>query len=298
MGYDHRRRYGFLLSLKSSVHSIRTVGLTLLAFGLVGQICSTSLEVTENTALKKTVLQSIEKYYFKSINIEELKKKTLSEIFESLDNDSALVKSLPKELDYVRGFKKKNGTLEERLLVGGVGYIRFNSFKDSTFQEFLSSHKKLVEEGAKNWIFDLRGNEGGNFKSALKLVECFVPYGELVGAIQYKERVEITLSENKMPWNDRVVLLVDSKTASSAEFLVKSLKKNLNSQIVGLPTAGKRTIQQMIPLHGMWLSLTVGEWCVYENKMEEKMGPIDPDYILKDTEEQMKKAISLLQSSL
>lgn len=275
--------------------NIRTVGLTLLAFGLVGQICSTSLEVSENPALKKDVLESIEKWYFKSINIEELKKKSLSEIVKSLDPDSTLVKSFPKELDTVRGFKKRKGTLEGRLLAEGVGYIRFNSFGDSTYHDFLKSYKKLGEEGAKTWIFDLRGNEGGNFKSALKLVECYVPEGELIAYVQYRESVETYRSQNKSPWNHSIVLLVDHKTASSAEFFAESLKKYVKAKIVGSPTEGKRTIQQMIPLQGMWLSLTVGQWDLYENIIEEKIDPLCPDYILMGSEDQMEKAISLSQ---
>ena len=156
MGHHHRRRYGFLLPLNPPVKNIRTVGVFLLAFGLVGQLCSTSLEVTENPALKKTVLQSIDKFYFKSVNLRELKQKSLPEILDSLDKDSALMQSIPKELDYVRGFKKRNGSLEARLLTDGIGYIRFNSFRNSTFHEFTALQKKLAKSGAKSWSFDLR----------------------------------------------------------------------------------------------------------------------------------------------
>lgn len=292
MGHNHSRRYGFLLPLnkRSKLFLASLLGFTL----FVGQevlLGNERSNIKETPALKRAVVWAIQKYYFKKVNTKEFEKSSLFEILQILDKDSSLIQSGPKEADFVRGFKNKKSIKDSRLIPEKIGYIQIAYFSKSTVKEFRKIYEKLTTDGANRLILDLRGNEGGNFDSCLELSECFVSSGKTVGIIEGREKKAEKKSQNKKPIKIPMIVLVDSATASSSEFLASSLKTHNQAKIVGLPTQGKRTIQKMIPIETMWLSLTVGTWKIIENSDEPER--IEPDFLIHGEERQLEKAISL-----
>ncbi|MBI2119875.1 MAG: hypothetical protein HYT97_09680 [Elusimicrobia bacterium] len=250
------------------------------------------LAISENPALKKAVVEAIQKYYFKPVNIKEFEKSSLSEILQVLDKDSSLIQNNAKKSDFVRGFKNKKSIKDYKIIAEKIGTIQISYFSKSTVKEFEKSYGKLTKDGISKLILDLRGNEGGDFDSCLKITERFVSFGETTAIIQEREKKIIKKSENDSPIKIPMIILVDSHTASSAEFLASSLREQNQAKIVGLPTQGKRTIQKMIPVESMWLSLTVGAWKTVENSDDPER--IEPDFSIHGEEQQLEKAISLL----
>ena len=56
-------------------------------------------------------------------------------------------------------------TASGQMLDGQIGYIRIDSFKDNTPEQFQAIYDKLIQDGAKALVFDLRDNGGGLVRS-------------------------------------------------------------------------------------------------------------------------------------
>ena len=68
-----------------------------------------------------------------------------------------------------------NPSLESAYMIDKtIGYIRLDRFSDSTYDEFVSSLKKLNSLGLKKLILDLRGNGGGYLNEATEILDEFI----------------------------------------------------------------------------------------------------------------------------
>lgn len=135
-------------------------------------------------------------------------------------------------------------TVEFQLLSSGYGYIRINSFNNSTPSDFDSALHQLMDQGAKGFVFDVRDNAGGILSSAVECIDILCPEGTVAQA-QYKDG---TVEE--MGWSDEnqidlpMTVLVNEETASSAELFAAELKEFGKARLVGTTTYGKGTIQR------------------------------------------------------
>lgn len=136
----------------------------------------------------------------------------------------------------------------------GVGYLRLAAFKEQTPRELDDAVMELKARGMKVLVIDLRGNAGGLFTSAVSVAKMFLPSGLIVATHgQSPEFAERAFSSDSgmAAYDVPLVLLVDTKTMSSAEILAAGLKDNLRATLVGLPTFGKGLIQAPIRLQAM-----------------------------------------------
>jgi carboxyl-terminal processing protease len=131
-----------------------------------------------------------------------------------------------------------------------IGYIRIYSFQDSTPQEMKDALARLQTDGMKALILDLRGNPGGLFKSAVQVSELFLGEGAVVVFTQgqLKQFNKPYKVEGGNPFQGPMMVLVDGDTASSAEILAGALKDHGRAKLLGQPTFGKGSIQEIIPL--------------------------------------------------
>lgn len=221
----------------------------------------------------------------------------MTEIFDLLDKDSSLVIRQKKELDYVRGFSKPKSIRESKLIGHHLAYINIEYFSKTTPKEFLIAYTNLKDQGAAHWILDLRGNPGGDLESCLSFLEYFVPEGNKLASIEFRNGTSVYRSKNRDPYHlSSLSILVDSGTASCAELVASALKNIQKASIIGNRTQGKRTVQRIIPLNDhQWFALTVGSWKSGEERLNQS--PIEPDYPLDDAEKQLKKAIDMMQGN-
>ncbi|HEY1859875.1 MAG TPA: S41 family peptidase [Gemmataceae bacterium] len=126
-----------------------------------------------------------------------------------------------------------------------IGYVRVNSFSDSTVQDLKSAILRLEASGMQVLILDLRGNPGGSFPAGVKVAELFLNEGVIVYK-QGRVKEETHKAHNPGAFTMPVVLLVDGETASAAEVVAGALKENNRARIVGQTTFGKGSIQTMI----------------------------------------------------
>ncbi|MGL6097592.1 MAG: S41 family peptidase, partial [Fimbriiglobus sp.] len=133
----------------------------------------------------------------------------------------------------------------------GVGYLRLAAFKDATPAELDAAVFDLKSRGMRSLVLDLRGNPGGAFPAAVMVAQRFLPTGVVVTtqgqSPEFAGRV-FSSDAGMAAWDFPVVLLVDTKTMSSAEVVAVALKENGRATLVGLPTFGKGAVQSPVKL--------------------------------------------------
>src|SRR5262249_19716523 len=109
---------------------------------------------------------------------------------------------------------------------------------------------------------DLRDNAGGNFEQALRLAELFLPLGAPLTLYEGREeRALLYTTGTAAPRQERLTLLINAHTASSAELFAGVLRWHHRAELVGTPTTGKRTVQQVVRLDRAYLLfLTTGRF--------------------------------------
>ena len=126
-----------------------------------------------------------------------------------------------------------------------IGYIRINSFGDTTYAEFLAALAKLQTEGFENLIIDLRGNPGGYMETATKIANDFLPKNSLIvytkgrKSARQEYRTDGRGAYQSMP----LVVLVDETSASASEILAGAIQDNDRGMIVGRRSFGKGLVQ-------------------------------------------------------
>lgn len=129
-----------------------------------------------------------------------------------------------------------------------VAYLRVSRFASSTHNEVMEALDRMVKDGAKSVIFDLRGNGGGYYDQAVYLANEFLPKGSMIVYMQgaHLKREEQHASGTGRYQNIPLTILVDELTASSSEIFAGAMQDNDRATIVGRRTFGKGLVQQQI----------------------------------------------------
>jgi carboxyl-terminal processing protease len=122
--------------------------------------------------------------------------------------------------------------------------------------------QKVLREGARGLILDLRDNGGGLLDEAVNVASIFIPDGTIVSTDgRSQPRQVYTAKGNAIATRIPMVVLVDRGTASAAEIVTGALKDRGRAKAVGTRTYGKGVFQEIQPLpNGGALDITVGEY--------------------------------------
>lgn len=131
-----------------------------------------------------------------------------------------------------------------------TGYIKIGSFGATTHGEFIEAVDMLKAKGMKDLVLDLQGNGGGYLQTAVAITNELLGPDELIvyteGRIQprmnYKSQGNGAFSEGKL------VVLIDSYSASASEILAGAVQDNDRGLIVGRRSFGKGLVQRQIDL--------------------------------------------------
>jgi carboxyl-terminal processing protease len=151
-----------------------------------------------------------------------------------------------------------------KLLTNGVGYIALDRFSKTASKEVESALKLLLIDEAKGVILDLRNNPGGLLQEAVKIVNFFVPKGQLV--VSTKSNVDSynqTFETQKQPLSLDIplVILVNQNSASASEIVAGALQDLDRAVIVGKRSFGKGLVQRPMPLpYGSQLKVTISRY--------------------------------------
>jgi carboxyl-terminal processing protease len=148
-----------------------------------------------------------------------------------------------------------------RALSGGRGYLRLSFFGRRTLEDLRKALSDFFPPLCALTI-DLRDNSGGSFAQALRLAELFLPLGAPLTLYEDRQgRALLYSTGTAAPRQERLTLLINARTASSAELFAGVLRWHHRAELVGAPTTGKRTVQQVVRLDQAYLLfLTTGRF--------------------------------------
>jgi carboxyl-terminal processing protease len=141
-------------------------------------------------------------------------------------------------------------TVTFKMLKDGVGYIKLESFGERSDEEVGTALRKLRSLGMKALIFDMRGNPGGYFNSAIDIASRFIDHGPVVFTKDREDRripVPNIPSKRLMP-PVPLAVLVDRWSASAAEIVAAAIQDNGAGMVIGQPTYGKALVQRINPI--------------------------------------------------
>jgi len=155
--------------------------------------------------------------------------------------------------------------VSEGLLVGeGVGYLSLSMVRENCAAELEQEVERLVAQGMKSLVLDLRSDPGGLRDEAVQVSDLFLDPHQ-----------DILVSRGRAPgdnhrWTDGspqrwrglpLVVLVNGGTASAAEIVAGALQDHDRALVVGDTTYGKGIVQTLFPLGSdVALRITTARW--------------------------------------
>jgi carboxyl-terminal processing protease len=143
-----------------------------------------------------------------------------------------------------------------------LGVVALATFSPESHIEVAAAVEKVLREGARGIVFDLRANGGGLVEEARLIASLFIAHGTIVstrGRTQPSQT--ITATGHPLAPTIPMVVLVDHNTASSSEITTAALQDHGRATVVGTHTFGKGVFQEEEPLsNGGALDITVGEY--------------------------------------
>ena len=184
-----------------------------------------------------------------------------------------------------------------------VGYIYISIFAANTDSQFKKELIDLENKGINSLIIDVRDNTGGHLTSVENIISMFLDKKHVIYQIESKGKTTKTYSKNNDSKKYKVVMLVNENSASASEMLTAAMKEEYGSEVVGMKTFGKGTVQEVGNTSNTNLNykITTKKWLTPKGNWINKKG-IEPtikvelskDYIKNPSEEtdnQLKTAI-------
>ncbi len=143
-----------------------------------------------------------------------------------------------------------------------IGYLKIEIFSSNIAEQFESALKELEEEGIDRLIIDVRDNPGGYLTQTTDILSLFMSKDQVLYQLQTKSDTEKVYGTKKKVDRDYpVAVIINQESASAAEILAAAFKENLNSEIVGVKSYGKGTVQKTDDLeNGDTIKYTVQKW--------------------------------------
>ena len=144
-----------------------------------------------------------------------------------------------------------------------IGYIRIGNFGATTHQEFLQGLKTLRDQGMQHLILDLQENGGGYLKAAVDIANEFLQRNDLIVYTVGRKvpRTEYKADGGGVFRQGKIVVLVDSYTASAAEIVTGAIQDQDRGYVVGRRSFGKGLVQRPIDLpDGSMIRLTIAHY--------------------------------------
>lgn len=160
-----------------------------------------------------------------------------------------------------------------------TGYIRLSKFSRNTYTECMEAGQKLLGQGMKHLVFDLRDNTGGYLDEALMLSNMFLEKGREIVYMQglHREKKGFKADGNGILKDVRLTVLINESSASSSEIFAGAIQDNDRGTIVGRRSFGKGLVQEPVFFSdGSGIRLTVARFHTPSGRCIQK--PINDDY--------------------
>ncbi|MCU0306357.1 MAG: S41 family peptidase [Thermoleophilia bacterium] len=165
-----------------------------------------------------------------------------------------------------------------------IAYVRLDQFTRGSARAVRQAAERLIEQGAKGVVLDLRGDPGGLVDEAVGVASVFLRKGQDVVTTEGRNEPRRTLRarggaiDPKVP----VVVLVDRDTASSSEIVAGALRDQDRATVIGTRTFGKALVQvtRLLPEGGA-VRVTSARYLTPDGVDIAKRG-VTPDVVARD----------------
>ncbi|PYP77871.1 MAG: hypothetical protein DMD35_13620 [Gemmatimonadetes bacterium] len=133
-----------------------------------------------------------------------------------------------------------------------VGYIPLQTFNENAAEEVEAAAAKLVSDGARGIVLDLRDNGGGIVDQSLAVSSLFLKRGQSIVNVRSRNAPEevARASGDQLPTQPPMIVLTDGGSASASEIVAGSLQDHDRALVVGTTSFGKGLVQSVFPLDG------------------------------------------------
>jgi len=150
------------------------------------------------------------------------------------------------------------------ILSDGVGYVKVNKFGRTTYDEFLTALTQLRDQGARDFVIDLRGNSGGYMEMAILMVNEFLKAGSPIVSTHGRttESETMAISDGNGSFSDaQLTVLIDEFSASASEIFAGAVQDNDRGLVIGRRSFGKGLVQRQFDLSdGSAIRLTTARY--------------------------------------
>ncbi len=186
--------------------------------------------------------------------------------------------SLPITVKIVRGTIETPSVRSRMLEDEKYGVVKISTFTARTYEETRAAMDKLVKDGAKGIVIDLRQNPGGLLTAVVDIASDFLKDGLVTYEVDGRgNRTDWPVKKGGKYQDIPVVILVDAFSASGSEVLSGALQDHGRAIVIGTTTFGKGSVNFLRELsNGGGLYLTVARWYTPNGRALEGKG-VTPD---------------------
>lgn len=170
----------------------------------------------------------------------------------------------PLDIKVTRAIIQVPETSDGLNVTTGIYHIALYEFTANSANLFDQALARFRASGSKKLIIDLRNNPGGYLSAAVDIASHFLPRGATVVTEDFggKEpnQVYTSLGYNDVPVGTKIVVLINGGSASASEILAGALQDNHVATLIGTRSFGKGSVQELFPLDGGSLKITVARW--------------------------------------
>ncbi len=138
----------------------------------------------------------------------------------------------------------KMSNIKSDILDGDIGYIKLVMFDSQIAKYFKNDLNKLLNQGIKGLIIDLRDNPGGSYEQVVEIADSLLPEGTIVYTEDRNGKQEIKNS-GKSYIDTPLAILTNGNSASASEILAGAVKDYGRGTLVGTKTFGKGLVQEL-----------------------------------------------------
>ena len=134
----------------------------------------------------------------------------------------------------------------------GLGVLVIETFYENTAAQAAEVLETLAAAGMRGLVIDLRDNPGGLLNSPAEVARLFLGGRKLIVSTRGARTNGELRAEETAPWQELpLVVMMDGRTASSAEVLAAALQDHARAPLVGERSFGKGVVQQALALDSL-----------------------------------------------
>ena len=168
---------------------------------------------------------------------------------------------------------------------GDVGLIKLKNFEFGSADSFISAVDRLIADGAKSLILDVRNNPGGKVTELTKMLDYLLPEGDIFVSVNKDGQERVTQSDEicvELP----MAVLMNGNSYSAAEFFAAALGEYGWAETVGQNTTGKGRSQITVQLKdGGALHISSAEYVTPNRVSLYDEGGLTPDHLIEVDDE-------------